>query len=168
MGAFFNNGEQYGGTATTASQVMYNTTESVADKIDELEGKTGSDIPVSTGETETIAEAIGNLTTPVISSVTWNDTNVTGDPQRKSVITLGKLVVFSIEFTPLNGKIVHNNIIATGLPIPNNATGSAAGRFVYSDRGRQFAIDGSGNLLWYFPTVTNDYSRIDITGIYIK
>ena len=39
MGAFFNNGEQYGGTATTASQVMYNTTESVADKIDELDGK---------------------------------------------------------------------------------------------------------------------------------
>ena len=39
MGAFFNNGEQYGGTATTASQVMYNTTESVADKIDELENE---------------------------------------------------------------------------------------------------------------------------------
>jgi hypothetical protein len=58
MGAFFNNGEQYGGTATTASQVMYNTTESVADKIDELDEKTGSDIPVSTGETETIAEAL--------------------------------------------------------------------------------------------------------------
>jgi hypothetical protein len=39
MGAFFNNGEQYGGTATTASQVMYNTTESVADKIDEIDEK---------------------------------------------------------------------------------------------------------------------------------
>lgn len=48
MGAFFNNGEQYGGTATTASQVMYNTTESVADKINELDGKTGEDIPVNT------------------------------------------------------------------------------------------------------------------------
>ena len=40
MGAFFNNGEQYGGTATTASQVMYNTTESVADKIEELSNRT--------------------------------------------------------------------------------------------------------------------------------
>lgn len=88
MGAFFKDGEQYGGTATTASQVMYNTTESVADKIDELGaktgedipvntltpdtsinsainacfGRTGSDIPISTGETETIAEAIGAIT----------------------------------------------------------------------------------------------------------
>lgn len=87
MGAFFKDGEQYGGTATTALQVMYNTTESVADKIDELGaktgedipvntltpdtsinsainacfGRTGSDIPVATGETETIAEAIGGL-----------------------------------------------------------------------------------------------------------
>ena len=50
MGAFFNNGEQYGGTATTASQVMYNTTESVADKIDELTDA----IPTFTAHSDTI------------------------------------------------------------------------------------------------------------------
>jgi hypothetical protein len=50
MGAFFNNGEQYGGTATTASQVMYNTTESVADKIDELES---------------------NITTQTVDGISW-------------------------------------------------------------------------------------------------
>lgn len=127
---------------------------------------TADDVEYSSGVS--VKDKLDDLTTPVISSVTWNDTNVTGDPTRKSVITLGKLVIFSIEFTPLNGKIAHNSIIATGLPIPNNGVGSASARFVYSDRGRQFAVDDSGNLLWYFPGVTSDYSRIDITGVYVK
>ena len=76
MGAFFNNGEQYGGTATTASQVMYNTTESVADKIDEIDGKTGSDIPISTGETETIAEALSKFGFNKIKSQTFTGLTV--------------------------------------------------------------------------------------------
>lgn len=149
-----------GATYNTGSVSVDTLSDAVADNI------TAADIEYSSGVS--VADKLDDLTTPVISSVTWNDTNVTGDVSRKSVITIGKLVIFSIEFTPLNGKIAHNNIIATGLPIPNNGVGSATARFVYSDRGRQFAVDSSGNLLWYFPGVTSDYSRIDITGVYIK
>lgn len=38
MGALFNNGIQYGGTATTASQVKYSSSESVADVLNDLSG----------------------------------------------------------------------------------------------------------------------------------
>ena len=98
MGAFFNNGEQYGGTATTASQVMYNTTESVADKIDEIDGKTGSDIPVATGETETIAEAINAFNakriTPTVSNV---HTGMTVDASYRDVFDLGGFYYIAIK-----------------------------------------------------------------------
>ena len=40
MSKIIRNGIEYGGTATTANQVQYSPTETVADKIDELEGKT--------------------------------------------------------------------------------------------------------------------------------
>lgn len=129
--------------------------------------KTGSDINISDTDNRSIETVFNNLINPTIRRLTWNNTNVTGDPQRNSIIILGKIVVFSIEFTPLNGKIAHNNIIATGLPIPNNNVGSVAARFVYDNKGRQLAIDENGNLIWYFPTVTNDYSRIDLTGVYV-
>lgn len=39
MSKIIRNGIEYGGTATTANQVQYSPTETVADKIDELKGK---------------------------------------------------------------------------------------------------------------------------------
>lgn len=141
MGAFFNNGEQYGGTATTASQVMYNTTESVADKIDELGaktgedipvntltpntsinsainacfGRTGSDIPVSTGETETIAEAIDSLVSPIQQTITAGS-NITSFETR--VFKTGKIVNGYVVFKPTAAVADTNTIFATGLPVP--------------------------------------------------
>lgn len=61
MSKIIRNGIEYGGTATTANQVQYSPTETVADKIDELDGKTGSDISVSDSSTETIAQAMDSI-----------------------------------------------------------------------------------------------------------
>lgn len=103
-----------------------------------------------------------------IGSVIWNTTNVTGDQSRNQYIQVGKLVVLSLEFTPLSGKIANGYIIATGLPIPNSSMGSASARFVLmGGTNKQLGIDSTGQLIWYFPGNASDLSRIEINAVYI-
>lgn len=92
-------------------------------------------------------------------SVVWNITNVIGDSTRKQWNKVGRIVIASIEFTPVSGKIANNNVICSGLPIPSYPA-------VFGIKEQQMIIKTSGDLAWYFPTDTTTLSRIDITLVY--
>lgn len=73
-------------------------------------------------------------------------------------------MIATLEFTPLSGKIVNNNVICTGFPIPNRSR-----RYMYGGNSQQMTLDVSNNegvLMWYYPFDTTTLNRIDITIMY--
>lgn len=109
-----------------------------------------------------IDNAYGTLNSFVTGTVTWNTENVTGDNARKNWFKAGRLVIASLEFTPISGKIGNNLVICGGLPAP------FAGNdfFVYGENKQQMAIGSNGDLHWYYPTDQSTTNRIDITLVY--
>lgn len=105
------------------------------------------------------------LTNPTMSAgdVTRNTTNVTGDPTRKRWFKVNNLVIASLEFTPLSGKIANGNEICSGLPIPRYDSYMG---FFDCGNGRQVRVNSSGYLQYYFPTNATDTSRVDMTFVY--
>lgn len=95
--------------------------------------------------------------------VTWNSTNVTGDQTRKRWFKRGNIVIASLEFTPVSGKIANANEICSGLPAPKYDSYMG---FFDCGNGKQVRVNSGGYLQWYFPTNTNDLSRIDVTLVY--
>lgn len=105
---------------------------------------------------------INNDLIPIIEGyVNWNNQVVNGGTGAKKYYRYGKLVIVTLEFTPLSGKIANNNIICGNLPIPRDSV------FVISSAGRQMSLTTGGNLVWYYPSNTNDLSRVDICFAYI-
>lgn len=94
-------------------------------------------------------------------TVSWNTTNVTGDNNKNRWFRMANLVVVGLEFTPLSGKIANGNVICSGLPHPRNSNTT-----VTSSNDRQLHIKASGELEWWFPSETQDLSRVDITLVY--
>lgn len=94
--------------------------------------------------------------------VTWDTSNVTGDDTKIKWRIINRVVIASLEFTPLSGRIIRDYVICTGLPIPYNDMP------VCESNGRSMAVRGNGTLQWWFPTNTTDLSRIDITLVYIS
>lgn len=93
--------------------------------------------------------------------VTWNTTNVTGDNNKNRWFRMANLVVVGLEFTPLSGKIANGNVICSGLPNPRNSNTT-----VVSSNNRQMHLNASGELVWWYPSETQDLSRVDITLVY--
>ena len=107
-----------------------------------------------------IKEIDSNLTV-TSGSVTWNTGNVSGDPTRKTWYKMGKLVIVSLEWTPLSGKIANNYVICSGLPIPN-----VSGMYMNGGNTQQVRVSGDGELMYHFPTDTTTLDRIDMTVVY--
>ena len=104
---------------------------------------------------------INSNLTATSGSVTWNTGNVSGDPTRKTWYKMGKLVIASLEWTPLSGKIANNYVICAGLPIPN-----ASGMYMNGGNTQQVKVSGDGELMYHFPTDTATLNRIDMTIVY--
>lgn len=114
----------------------------------------------STSEMNAAIEQSTALTT---GKVTWNTQNVTGDTTRCNWFQIGNIVVASLEFTPISGRIVNGYGICSGLPAPI-ADGY---NFVYGGNDQQMGINATGQLGWYFPYDTTTIRRIDITIVYV-
>lgn len=97
-------------------------------------------------------------------TVTWNTTNVTGNANRRNWFKFGRVVIASLEFTPISGKIENANVICTGLPTPYGGDNI----YVYGENGQQMSMLSNGSLTWYFPSDTTTTRRIDITIVYIE
>lgn len=99
--------------------------------------------------------------------VTLNTTVVTGDGGSKDKwFKIGNIVIAPLEFTPNNNQIASGKVICTGLPNPIQDS-----LFCFNDKGRNMIIRGygagNGQLAFWFPTATSDYSRINITLVYL-
>jgi len=108
MSKIIRNGIEYGGTATTANQVQYSPTETVADKIDEIDGKTGSDIPVSSSDSTSVAEAIEieDITNAFLSSIESGYTLTSGKIYKQGKRIFGNIVINSTSDLPsTSGKV---------------------------------------------------------------
>ena len=105
------------------------------------------------------------LTNVTTGTVTWISDNVTGDATRCNWWKYGRVVVVSIEFTPISGQISNGNEICSGLPTP---TGQNERIFVTGGNAQQIALTLSGKLVWYFPSDTSTVRRTEVNLVYIS
>lgn len=93
--------------------------------------------------------------------VAWNTTNVSGDNDRKSYMQMGNLVIASLEFTPVSGKISNGNVICTGLPTPRWHYWALA-----MAGNNSVKVSATGELSWYYPQNTSNTQRVDLCLVY--
>lgn len=154
----------FGTTSNEGSKITY---DNLADAIlDKISTKTfanqvgGSSAATILAQLSTLNS---NLNTVTSGTVTWNDEVVSADVAHATYYKLGRLVIFPTEFTPIEGKIDNSSIIAYGLPQPMRDN-----TFVYGYNGQQFAVNGTGNVRWYFPNDKTTIKRIDAVIVYFS
>lgn len=137
---------------TGGSEVM------LADKLDELDGKTGEDIPINSAENaDSIADVVGAIQEEMATDATDDTgftmgTNITKDTAR--IITIGNLRIFSITATLAEGASITTSTVICTIPQdywPAEQVFAVAGAFdrngnVTLNRAGHFYINTSGQL----------------------
>ena len=153
----------YVGTMTRSGSDRFQVVLNSNGSNDKLIGANGSS--GWTWEKQPTRAEVDALNTLQFGEVTFNTDNVTGSATGKWWCKIGKIVVASIEYTALDGKIANGNVICSGLPMMDYRLP------VYLQSGgiQLRVVNGNNtcNLIFYYPVVTSDTSRHEVLITYV-